>query len=522
MEAPPGAGAEIEWQLDAQDLSVVRRWLEHVATGGAGDVSITPRPTVSHVDTYVDTEDRRLDRAGYSVRLCRSRRGPAEATLKSLDGSRSDALRIRRELAEQVVIDGPAEIASTHGAVGERVHALVGSRTLLPLFDLQTRRRVFALANGGVPSGELLLDETAIREPDGRLLSRLRRVEIEVPEAAVDAVTPLVEDLQRACGLQPAVLSKYEAALAATGSGRAEREEFGPTSVDPEDTIGQVALAVLRRQFATLLAKEPGTRLGDDAEELHDMRVASRRLRAAVALFKDVLPIEAAKLRPELAWIGGTIGAVRDLDVQLEQVDEWLQPIDLRVLLLQERARARTAMLEALDSTRYERFVRRFGAMLRSRSGTRTVPALTAAPDLVEHRHVALRKAMKRIGPAAQPSEYHRLRIACKRFRYALEFLADIYPGETKRLVKKSVALQDLLGAYQDAHVAIARLRDLATTRGGELVADTVFAMGEIAERYRSSMEEIRGQVDAEQAPLVGKPWKRFRKRMEAARPQTP
>jgi CHAD domain-containing protein len=147
---------------------------------------------------------------------------------------------------------------------------------------------------------------------------------------------------------------------------------------------------------------------------------------------------------------------------------------------------------------------------------------LTAAPDLVEHRHVALRKAMKRIGPAAQPSEYHRLRIACKRFRYALEFLADIYPGETKRLVKKSVALQDLLGAYQDAHVAIARLRDLATTRGGELVADTVFAMGEIAERYRSSMEEIRGQVDAEQAPLVGKPWKRFRKRMEAARPQTP
>src|SRR5262249_9847769 len=250
MDAGPAVGAEIEWQLDAQDLSVVRRWIENATADGTGGVSITPAKTINHVDTYLEREDRRLARAGYSVRWRKDRRRPIEATLKSLDGARPDALRIRRELTEEVETDEPAAVAATPGPVGERVRALVGSRELLPLFELQTRRRVFELSSADVPSGELLLDETAIRNPDGPLLSRLRRVEIEVPETAVEAVTPFVEGLQRACGLQPAVLSKYESGLAAAGIGRTEREEFGPTAITPTDAIGQVALAVLRRHFA--------------------------------------------------------------------------------------------------------------------------------------------------------------------------------------------------------------------------------------------------------------------------------
>ncbi|HEX6663746.1 MAG TPA: CHAD domain-containing protein [Gaiellaceae bacterium] len=531
MDAAPGADAEIEWQLDAQDLAVVRRWVEKAAADGANGLTITPRQTINQVDTYLDTEDRRLDRAGYSVRLRRPRRGPTEATLKSLAGARPDALRIRRELAEEVELDDAVGLASTDGPVGRRVRALVGARRLVPLFDLQTRRRVFELAANGVPSGELLLDETSIREPAGRLLGRLRRVEVEAPETAVEAVAPLVESLRRACGLQPAALSKYESALAASGRGRAEPEELGRATIEPTDAIGQVALANLRRQFGALLAHEPGTRLGEDIEELHDMRVASRRLRAAVALFEDVLPAEAARLRPELAWLGRTIGAVRDLDVQLAQLEEWLEEVPepdreplarLRALLTEERARARATMLEALDSKRYERLIRRFGAMLRSRSGARTPPARGAAPELVERRQAAVRKAIKRIDPDADATEYHRLRIACKRFRYALEFLSDIYPDETKRLVKQAVALQDLLGDYQDAHVAIARLRDLATAGHAKLEPATVFAMGEVAQRYRSAMEEIRGRVTDTCSPLVGKRWKRFRKRMEAARHAVP
>jgi CHAD domain-containing protein len=411
------------------------------------------------------------------------------------------------------------------------VRALVGSRKLVALFELQTRRRVFQLAAGETPSGELLLDETTIREPGGAVVSRLRRVEIEVPEPALDTVGPFVERLRRGCGLHPAVLSKYQAALTATGSPRPEPESFGPTTIDPAGTIGQVALAVLRRHFATLLAKEPGTRLGDDIEELHDMRVASRRLRAAVALFGDALPVEAERLRPELAWVGQTVGAVRDLDVQLAQLDEWVaaapepdkEPLGrLRGLLVSERERARAEMLEALDSARYERFVRRFGAMLRSRSGSRTDPALSVAPDLVEGRHRALRKAMRRARRDGEPASYHRLRIVAKRFRYALEFLADVYPGGTRQVVRRTVALQDTLGAYQDAAVAIDRLRVLTAEHGAALGTETVFAMGEIAERYRRGMERALGDVGGRYKQLEGKPWRQLRRRMDDARPPIP
>jgi triphosphatase len=528
VESRPGADAEIEWQFEAQDLRLVLRWIESTALSGADPITVAAGRTVNHVDTYMDTEDRRLDRAGYSVRLRRSRRPPYEATMKSLDGVGPDALRDRVELAEPLERDDPATVRDAPGPVGKRVRALVGTRKLVPLFDVQTKRRVFPIEAAGAPNGQLLLDETVIREPNGPILSRLRRVEVEVPETSLAAVAPLVESVQKACGLQPALLSKYEVALVASGRPRLEAETFGPTAIEPGNTVGQVGLALLRRHFATMLAKEPGTRIGDDIEELHDMRVASRRLRAALALFGEFLPAEAARLRPELAWVGQTIGTVRDLDVQLEQLGEWAaalsevdrEPLDhLRSLLAEERTGARARMLEALDSPRYERFVRRFGAMLRSRAGTRTPSALAVAPDLVERRRRALRKAWRPIGDDAQPSAYHRLRIAGKRFRYALEFVSDVYPGETKRVVTRTVALQDVLGAYQDADVAIGRLRQLAEDRGAVLGPATVFAMGEIAELYRARMDESRGQAAAAYKRLGGKAWKRLRKRMEATRP---
>jgi CHAD domain-containing protein len=517
MEAPPGPDREIEWQLEAQDLRLVLRWLENADTNG---VAIAGGKTVNHVDTYLDTADRRLDRMGYSVRLRRTPRRATEATLKSLVEMGPDALRVRLEEAEEVEGDDPAAVAAAPGPVGRRVRALVGTRALVPLFDVQTRRRVFPLVAEGAPSGELVLDDTAIRDHgDKRILSRLRRVEVEVPERAVGTVGPLVETMRRALGLQPALLSKYEAALVASGSDRVEPESFGPTAITPDDTIGQVALAVLRRHFAVLLAKEPGTRLGDDIEELHDMRVASRRLRAALAFFADVLPADAARLSPELAWLGGEVGSVRDLDVQLHQLESDADLAPLRALLVEEREHARAELLRALDSPRYDRLVRRFGTMLRTRTGTRTEPARAAAPNLVEARHRALRKAMRRVRSNPVPASYHRLRIAGKRFRYAIEFVSDVYPGEAKPLVRRSVELQDLLGAHQDAYVAIEHLRALAETRGSELGPGTVFAMGELAQRYRSAAANGRGRVPAAYAKLEGKAWKGFRKRLEAERP---
>ena len=179
-------------------------------------------------------------------------------------------------------------------------------------------------------------------------------------------------------------------------------------------------------------------------------------------------------------------------------------------------------MLTDLDSRRYELFVGRFGRLLRSargrRSGPASLPARAAATDLIEERFRAFRKAAGQIGDGSPAADYHRVRIQGKRLRYALEFLADLYPGRTRRLIKRVVGLQDLLGLHQDAEIAIDRLRRLAVERGTELRPETIFAMGEIAERYRRSTVELRSRFPKAYARVTGKAWKAFAKLIEEER----
>jgi triphosphatase len=210
-------GTEIEWQFEAPDLAAVERWVEQ--SSPVEGVTISPSDDDDHLDTYLDTGDRRLDRAGYSVRLRRRPGRPAVATLKSLGSAKPDSPLVRLELEEELDADEPAAVARAPGPVGERVRDLVGSDELVPLFDVLTRRRVFLLEPGEAQTGELLLDETEIRKPGGPTVGHLRRVEVELPEPAVSAIRPLVDRLQHELGLEAGKLSKYEAAQAIIRNG---------------------------------------------------------------------------------------------------------------------------------------------------------------------------------------------------------------------------------------------------------------------------------------------------------------
>ena len=291
---------EVEWQLDALDLRPVLRWLANPGAGTAvhGVTVVANGNGVTQVDRYLETDDWRFHRAGYALRVRRvGRRRAGEATLKGLDGGAADVpgLRSRREVTESLGAADVPTLLRASGPVGERVRAVAGRKPLLPLFEVRTRRRVFSLEAEGLPPGEIALDEIAIHPQDGGSPARLRRVEIEVPEVALQSFEPFVRELREACALRPAGLSKFEAGILSSDLRPWPPERFGMSAIVPEMASGDVALAVLRRQFSAMLAKEPGTRLGDDIEELHDMRVATRRLRAALALFAEVLPESALK-----------------------------------------------------------------------------------------------------------------------------------------------------------------------------------------------------------------------------------
>jgi CHAD domain-containing protein len=548
---PPGDEqdpVEIEWQFDALDLRPVERWLAAlptiaVETGDGGTVTALARTPRRLVDSYIDTDDWRIARAGFVVRTRRRGRHD-EITLKDSHPAEGSGLRQRLEVTEVLPASGVAALGP-EGAVGRRLRAIVGSRRLREVLQVRTRRRPFALRVGGVDAAEVALDDTMIVVGGGQRPMQLRRVEVEVRPEWLEALEPIVDQLRASCGLQPARLSKFEAGLLAVGQEVPGSPDLGPTGISESSTMGELAYAVLRRQLGVLRDKEPGTRLGEDAEELHDMRVATRRLRAALALFSDVLPVRAQVFREELGWLGRVLGAVRDLDVQQEGLAEmaaatagWsagARPDDhdplaeLSALLERERDTARAEMLGALDSVRWERLAKGLAAMVQQgparRSLATRVPAVIGMPDLVVARHDKVAKAAKRAKRSGVVSDFHRLRIGCKRLRYALEFSSEVYGGRTSRFVRQLTGLQDQLGLMQDAEVASIRLADLATGEA-HLPAATVFVMGGIAELHRREVDRLRRRLPKEVSRIGGREWRDLldlmeqrRAEAEAARP---
>lgn len=544
----PEPPEEIEWQLDALDLRPVERWLSQLSgdsgviagtdqagtRGGQGapsspDVTVVPVQARRLVDSYIDTDDWRIGRSGYVLRV-RTRARNAEATLKDTAPA-SAGLRRRVEITEPLPGDGLASISSA-GPVGARIRALAGNRPLRQVLEVRTRRRPYTLRIGGDVVGEVALDDTAILVGEGQEPVRLRRVEVEVAPGHVDELGPVVERLRRECGLQPATLSKFEAGLLGAGLRLPPPPDLGPTLVGTDSSIGDVAYAVLRRNLSAMLAHEPGTRLGEDIEELHDMRVATRRLRAALALFADVLPVRAVTFRVELGWLAAALGVVRDLDVQLERLEHWVAEVPaedrdaldhLAELLHHERRDARDELLRALDSARYERLVGGFATMLRQgpprRSAVSRAPAVAIIPDLVRRRHRVAVRSARRARRSGVADDFHRLRIHCKRLRYALEFAADVYGQQTTPFIRRVVALQDALGLMQDAEVAATRLRQLALTDGRRpLPAATIFVMGSVSERYRREAGRLLRRLPAQVGVLRGGNWQKLSSLMERRR----
>ena len=516
---------EVEWQFDATGLAAASRWLGAAAVPG---YTVTPGPTKHLRDTYYDTADWRLHHAGFTCRV-RDRGGGAELTLKSM-ADPSEAIRTRREITE--MLPGAGAIAAASGPCASLIRLAAGPHELRPLFELRTDRQTFRLGDAGGDLGEIALDHTAVDRAGGAP-ARLDRVEVEVHAGAVERARRFVGVLVATAGLVPAVASKFETALAAGGLQVApSHPDVGPTEIRPGMPAAEVAFAILRRQFGAFLANEASTRLGEDIEGLHDMRVAARRQRAAMSAFAPYLPPPMARLRMELGHVAAALGAVRDLDVQIERMGEWREGFAeqeahafdaIERMLVARRDVARRRMLRVLDSRRYEQFVARYAARLR-RGPARSfaagrVPILAVAPDLLEKRYRRVRKLGDPITPASPAAAYHLLRIEAKKLRYALEFVGPIYGKPAIEFSARVAALQDVLGLHQDAEVAIEMLRETAARNPHRLGPATLLAMGAIAERYRKHAAELRAQFPSVYRPIGGREWRRLRATVEAKRP---
>ncbi len=549
---------EVEWQFDAAELEPIEGWLkQHSASSG---LVVEAESDEKISDAYYDTDDWRFYRAGYALRV-RKTGSTAEATMKSLSPAEGNVRR-RREISEPLSDDKPATLARASGPVGERFRALLGGHKVRPMFKVNTRRQRFGLLledparqdseNGSsgdgsgerVRIGEVALDSSEIPLGGGKESARLSRVEVEA--GAGTAPTPdlrgFVDEVQYALDLKPASISKFETGLYATGLSPDGAADTGPTGIGPGMTLGEVAFAVLRRQFGALRAHEPGTRIGEDPEELHDMRVATRRLRAAMKVFEAGLPERARWFREELRWVAGALGNVRDLDVQIGRLEAWKNGAGEETsaflakildVIEKRRAEARGRMLEALDSGRYDRLQSSFAEMLRRGPGVERElarangrdparePIASAAPGIVSRAHRKWSKAAGRLKEDSPPEAFHDARKRGKRLRYTLEFLSDVYGKPTRKLIEPLKVVQDDLGDHQDAIVAANTLTELGTATGGPRVPrGAAFTMGVYAERYLREASGLRSRTLGSKPFRVltkGKEWKNLQRAMKAA-----
>lgn len=211
--APPSQDTrEIEWQLAAADLALVRTWL--TANPVVCALRVEPLPGERLCDTYLDTTDWRVFRSGYALRV-RQRDSHAEVTLKSLRSARTD-LADRQEVTERLA-NGENAPELAPGVVGQWLRAVLDRQPLGSLFSACTRRERFAVyaATLEVAIGEVAVDETHLLGAAQAPREPLLRVEVELRNGDPQALAPFVEALRRNCRLAPARENKFAAGLRA-------------------------------------------------------------------------------------------------------------------------------------------------------------------------------------------------------------------------------------------------------------------------------------------------------------------
>jgi CHAD domain-containing protein len=257
--------------------------------------------------------------------------------------------------------------------------------------------------------------------------------------------------------------------------------------------------AVIAAQVGELIAHDPGTRLGADPEELHQVRVATRRLRAVLRAARPLLDTEwSESLRVELAWLGAALGPVRDLDVLLERLRAEiaeLEPQERRAagrflrLLENERGVARAALLDALTSDRYAELLTRLeAAAVAPRARAADVPL----KEIAAREFRKLRKAVRALPVDPPDDELHAVRIRGKRSRYAAELAEGVVGKPARRFVRDAKRFQDVIGEHQDAVVAEERLRGLLEGAAGQWA---YFAAGRLVERERERRRRARAEL---------------------------
>ncbi len=567
-EADDGRPFEVELKYHMTDTSAGDRLLGTDEL--AGLPALAPPETIVHEDRYVDTAGGALAAAGYAGRL----RTSGDQTLITLKGLRreDDGGATHRRLELEGPADSDTEPAAwPMSGAREAVLAIAGASPLRELVQIrQVRRRRNYGAAGAIV--ELSVDDVEVMMA-GRVIERFAELEVELREGEEAVLEPFADLLSEIEELVPSDTSKLERAMeavrrepatqvagpvsqatptaapanvaasaAATATGLGAAAEPGdavgpgdaaapadgalpakavpapPRLVVPkspgvlaDDHLAEAGRKVLRFHLARMIAREAGMRESHDPEELHAMRVATRRQRAAWRVFGGAFDHRYTdRYTRRLKLVARDLGAVRDLDVLIEAGESYrsglpaaeraaFEPL-LRSWRTQ-RDTAREVLVRELDSARYRRWLDAYVAFAQVDGlGARAVGPVEPhrVRDTMPSRIWAAYEVVRAYEPVmrwADVTTLHDLRIAAKWLRYTLEFVREALGREAGSVIEKIVALQDHLGWLHDADVAAHLARTFLVEHAGQLSEAESAAIGRYLVDRERELARLRRTV---------------------------
>lgn len=453
---PPTEQLEIETKYDVDEHAILP------ALHDLPGVASVAQPVELNLEAvYFDTAG--FDLAAAKVTLRRRTGGEDDGWHVKLPVSAGKRLEIRHPLG-RAVRKVPIQVVRT-----VRVHAR--DNELTPVVTLSTRRIVHRLLDAdGEVLAELSDDEVTSTVDD--TTETWREWEFELVNGEQDLLEA-ADPVLRSAGAAPASgPSKLARALGDRVPSEAAWEL--PSKPSTADLFRAYAAA----QVKAIHERDPEVRR-DLPDSVHKMRVATRRLRSALATYRPVVDREAGDLiRAELKWFAGELGGARDAEVMQEHFRTAIdaQPVELVMgpvrniidtHLRSAYKAARAEAIAALESERYFRLLDSLDALIsdppligKSRKAAKQLP------ELLDHDWKRMQKAVRRMeaaeDTATQDHELHETRKAAKRLRYAAESAEPVLGAEAADLVSRAKDVQEVLGDHQDSVVARDLLRELA------------------------------------------------------------